>query len=152
MLQGGVTFGYDPAAGATKFMIGCESGSILSCNRKAKNPADRVAGVFAGHHGPVYSLKRHPFAPKYFMSIGDWTARIWAEDSKQPLITTKYHNTYLTGTARAVILLSKPNKLFLRYVNPTTITCSRFYIKKLGDVIGVLAKTTSLDPSSHDLR
>ena len=78
-------------------MVGCESGTILSCNRKAKNPSDRVAGAFHGHHGPVYGLKRHPFAAKYFLSVGDWTARIWAEDSKQPLITTRYHSTYLTG-------------------------------------------------------
>ena len=84
-------------AGATKFMVGCESGAILSCNRKAKNPSDRVAGAFYGHHGPVYGLQRHPFAVKYFLSVGDWTARIWAEDNKQPLITTRYHNTYLTG-------------------------------------------------------
>lgn len=97
-LQGGVCFAYDPAAGATKFMVGCESGTVLACNRKAKNPIDRVAGAFSGHHGPVYSLHRHPFAAKYFLSVGDWTARIWAEDSKQPLITSRYHNTYLTGT------------------------------------------------------
>jgi dynein intermediate chain 2, axonemal len=84
-------------AGATKFMIGCESGTVLSCNRKAKNPTDRVAGAFTGHHGPVYGLQRHPFAAKYFLSVGDWTARIWAEDAKQPLITTRYHSTYLTG-------------------------------------------------------
>lgn len=101
VLQGGVTLAYDPAAGATKFMIGSESGTIISCNRKAKNPADRVAGTFPGHHGPVYGLHRHPLAPKYFLSIGDWTARIWAEDSKQPLITTKYHSTYLTGAQLA---------------------------------------------------
>ena len=82
-------------------MVGCESGAILSCNRKAKNPQDRVAGAFYGHHGPVYNLQRHPFAAKYFLSVGDWTARIWAEDSKQPLITSRYHSTYLTGAALA---------------------------------------------------
>jgi dynein intermediate chain 2, axonemal len=78
-------------------MAGCESGAILSCNRKAKNPADRVAAAFYGHHGPVYGLQRHPFAAKYFLSVGDWTVRIWADDSKQPLVTTRYHSTYLTG-------------------------------------------------------
>jgi dynein intermediate chain 2, axonemal len=101
-----VCFAYDPAAGATKFMIGCESGSILSCNRKAKNPTDRVAGAFYGHHGPVYSLRRHPFAAKYFLSVGDWTARIWAEDSKQPLITTRYHNAFLTSARREPFVYS----------------------------------------------
>ena len=32
-LLGGVTIEYDPAAGATKFMVGTETGNILSCNR-----------------------------------------------------------------------------------------------------------------------
>lgn len=108
-LQGGVCFAYDPAAGATKFMVGCESGTVLACNRKAKNPIDRVAGAFSGHHGPVYSLHRHPFAAKYFLSVGDWTARIWAEDSKQPLITSRYHNTYLTGGSWS---MSRPGVFF----------------------------------------
>jgi dynein intermediate chain 2 len=57
-LLGGVSLEYDPAAGPTKFMVGCEQGSVLSCNRKAKNPADRVGSSYAGHHGPVYGLKR----------------------------------------------------------------------------------------------
>lgn len=34
------------------------AGCVLSCNRKAKSPADRVGSSFAGHHGPVYSLHR----------------------------------------------------------------------------------------------
>jgi hypothetical protein len=39
-------------------MVGTEQGSVLACNRKAKNPADRVGTSFVGHHGPVYGLKR----------------------------------------------------------------------------------------------
>jgi dynein intermediate chain 2, axonemal len=54
----GVCLEYDPAAGATKFMVGCENGAVLSCNRRAKNPADRVSGAFIGHHGAVYGLQR----------------------------------------------------------------------------------------------
>ena len=69
----------------------------MMCNRKAKNPADRVGTSYHGHHGPVYSLERNPFNPKYFMSIGDWSARVWMEDLKTPIMTTRYHNSYLTG-------------------------------------------------------
>lgn len=50
-----------------------------------------------GHHGPVYGLVRNPFYPKYFLSIGDWTARIWNEDLKTPIMSSKYHSSYLTG-------------------------------------------------------
>jgi dynein intermediate chain 2 len=94
---GGVCMEYDSAAGPTKFMVGTEQGTVLLCNRKAKNPADRVAASYLGHHGPVYALQRNPFFIKYFMSIGDWTARIWMEDLKTSIMTTKYHSSYLTG-------------------------------------------------------
>ncbi|KAJ9518585.1 hypothetical protein QJQ45_018616 [Haematococcus lacustris] len=97
--QGGVILEYDPAAGPTNFMVGTEQGSIFSCNRKAKNPVDRVKYVLTGHHGPIYGLRRNPFNSKYFLSIGDWTARVWTDDTavKTPILTTKYHSTYLTG-------------------------------------------------------
>jgi hypothetical protein len=57
-LLGGVSLEYDPAAGPTKFMVGCEQGHVLTANRKAKHPADRVGGSYMGHHGPVYGLRR----------------------------------------------------------------------------------------------
>ena len=77
VVLGAVSVEYESIAGPTKFMIGTEQGTVLMCNRKAKNPADRVGTSYHGHHGPVYSLERNPFNPKYFMSIGDWSARIW---------------------------------------------------------------------------
>lgn len=51
----------------------------------------------AAHHGPVYGLVRNPFYPKFFLSIGDWTARIWNEDLKTPIMTSKYHSAYMVG-------------------------------------------------------
>lgn len=94
---GAVSMEYEAVAGPTKFMVGTEQGIVLSCNRKAKTPADRIGASYGGHHGPVYSLKRNPFFPKYFISVGDWTARVWMEDLKTPVMTTKYHSSYLTG-------------------------------------------------------
>lgn len=94
---GAVSMEYEAAAGPTKFMVGTEQGIVVSCNRKAKTPADRIGASYGGHHGPVYSLKRNPFFPKFFMSVGDWTARVWMEDLKTPVMTTKYHGSYLTG-------------------------------------------------------
>ena len=41
----------------TKFMVGTEQGVILLCNRKAKNPQDRIAAGFSGHYGPIYALQ-----------------------------------------------------------------------------------------------
>ena len=48
----------------------CVQGQVFSCNRKAKNPADRVKYVLSGHHGPICGLKRNPFNSKFFLSIG----------------------------------------------------------------------------------
>lgn len=70
-------------------LISGEQGTILSCNRKAKNAADRVGASYMGHHGPVYGLRRNPFYPKYFLSLGDWSARVWNEDLRAPLLTTR---------------------------------------------------------------
>ena len=33
-------------------MIGTEQGNIMTCNRKAKNPQDRVGASFPGKQGP----------------------------------------------------------------------------------------------------
>ena len=57
-------------------MVGTEQGTIMSCNRKAKTPAEKIVAVYPGHHGPVYSLQRNPFFPKNFLTVGDWTARV----------------------------------------------------------------------------
>jgi len=94
---GAVSLEYEAVAGPTKFMVGTEQGLVLSCNRKAKTPAERIGASYAGHHGPVYSLKRHPFFPKYFLTVGDWTARIWMEDLRAPVLTTRYHASHLAG-------------------------------------------------------
>jgi dynein intermediate chain 2 len=96
-IYGAMSMEYEAIAGPTKFMIGTEQGTVLMCNRKAKNPSDRIGTAYHGHHGPVYSLERNPFFPKYFMSIGDWSARVWMEDLKTPIMTTRYHGTHLTG-------------------------------------------------------
>ncbi|XP_015211441.1 dynein axonemal intermediate chain 2 [Lepisosteus oculatus] len=81
----------------TKFMVGTEQGLVVSCNRKAKTPAEKIVCTYSGHHGPIYSLQRNPFFPKNFLTVADWTARIWSEDIKESSIMwTKYHMAYLT--------------------------------------------------------
>ena len=94
---GAVSMEYDPVAGPTKFIVGTEQGTIINCNRKAKTPAERIGASYIGHVGSVYALKRNPFFSKYFLSIGDWTGRIWMEDLRTPIMTTKFHSSYLTG-------------------------------------------------------
>ncbi|KAL2916816.1 hypothetical protein HK105_203595 [Polyrhizophydium stewartii] len=80
----------------TKFMIGSENGSVFMCNKKAKNPSEKITHIYPGHHGPVYALQRNPFFLKNFLTVGDWKAQIWSEDVRSPIMSTKYSMHYLT--------------------------------------------------------
>nr|XP_056704684.1 dynein axonemal intermediate chain 2 [Euleptes europaea] len=93
---GAISLEYEPTM-PTKFMVGTEQGVVISGNRKAKTPAEKIVSTYSGHHGPIYALSRNPFYPKNFLTVGDWTARIWSEESKESSIMwTKYHMSYLT--------------------------------------------------------
>ena len=67
-------------------MVGTESGRIVLCTRKAKNDADRINVIYPGHSGPIYSIQRHPFFNKIFLSISDWSLRIWSEEIRDDYI------------------------------------------------------------------
>jgi dynein intermediate chain 2 len=97
ILLGAVSLEYSAAGGATKFLVGTEQGSVLNCNRKAKTPADQITTTYIGHHGPIYGLERNPAFPKFFLTVGDWTARIWMEDVKTPIMCTSYFTAYITA-------------------------------------------------------
>jgi dynein intermediate chain 2 len=101
---GGTCMEYKPEAGATKYLVGTEQGVVLSVDRKAKKDAEstkaikQIYGATGGmHHGPVYSCERNPVSHKYFLTVGDWTARVWMEDLQNPIMTTKYDKSYLTA-------------------------------------------------------
>lgn len=95
-VQGAICLEYEPTI-PTKFMVGTEHGTIISCNRKAKSDADKIVTVYSGHAGPVNALQRNPFFPKNFLSVADWQAQIWSEESKESsIMKTKQHSSYLT--------------------------------------------------------
>lgn len=96
---GGSSLAYNTEAGPTKYLVGTEQGTVLSIN--LRNKKDNGITVYdegpGKHHGPIYSIERNPVHTKFFLTIGDWTARVWAEDLKTPIMTTKYHPSYLTA-------------------------------------------------------
>lgn len=101
---GGCSLGYRSDAGATRFLVGSEQGQILSLERKAKKDFESqksirsIYGAETGrHHGPIYTVERNPFNVKYMLSVGDWTARVWMEDLKSPILSTRYDGSYLTA-------------------------------------------------------
>lgn len=92
---GGTILDYE-ATMPTKFMVGGENGSIFMCNKKAKNPSERITYSYSAHNGPVYALQRNPFFTKNFLSVGDWTTKIWSEDVRTPILSTPYARSYVT--------------------------------------------------------
>jgi len=82
-----------------KFLVGTEQGKIQSCQRKGKTNADKLGTTYEGHCGPVYGLMRNPFYPKFFLTTGDWTVRLWNEELKAPIMTSKYFSSYMLDSA-----------------------------------------------------
>ncbi|KAK9965831.1 hypothetical protein ABG768_004897 [Culter alburnus] len=79
-----------------KFMVGTEQGVVVSCSRKLETPNDPIVCTYRGHSGPIYALQRNPFFPKNFLTVADWTARIWSEDiTESSIMSTKNQMTYL---------------------------------------------------------
>ena len=90
---------YEPTI-PTRFMVGTEQGKVISCNRKGKTPQEKMVGKFSAHYGPVLALQRNPAFLKNFLTVGDWTARIWSEDCKESSIMwTSFHKALLTDGA-----------------------------------------------------
>ncbi|XP_058792515.1 dynein intermediate chain 3, ciliary [Phymastichus coffea] len=88
---------FEPSIG-TRFMCGLENGTVISGNRKGKTPTEKLAVRFKAQYGPVISVERNPTFVKNFLSVGDWTARIWSEDCRESCIMwTPGHGVLLTG-------------------------------------------------------
>ncbi|ETW06373.1 hypothetical protein H310_02649 [Aphanomyces invadans] len=97
---GGSSMEYNTEAGPTKYLVGTEQGVVLSVNLRniKQNNGIVVYDTGAGkHHGPIYTIQRNPSHNKFFMTIGDWTARVWCEDLKTPIMSTTYHESYVTA-------------------------------------------------------
>jgi dynein intermediate chain 2 len=104
VMYGGTSIEYRSDAGATRYLVGTEQGVTVLFDRKTKKETDSQKAVkmtyglrHGRHHGPVYSVQRNPFHTKYFLTVGDWSARIWMEDQKAPIMLTRYDRSYLTS-------------------------------------------------------
>ena len=96
---GGTKLEYNTEAGPLKYLVGTEQGYVLQANKRPGRAVEinQRFGLDSGkHHGPVYAIQRNPALNKYFLTVGDWTAKIWSEDIKNPIMQTRYHPSYLT--------------------------------------------------------
>lgn len=95
---GACSMAYSTEAGPTKYLVGTEQGVVVSVNTRSRGqPVSFFSQGTGKHHSAINSIERNPTHSKYFMTVGDWTARIWSEDLKTPIMTTKYHPAYLTA-------------------------------------------------------
>eukprot|EP00898_Chlorokybus_atmophyticus_P005110 jgi/Chlat1/55/ChrspC238811S00930 len=85
---------------------------------------DRIGASYTGHHAPVLSLQRHPTFPKYFLSAGDWTARVWMEDLRAAVMTTRYSSSYVTAGAWSP---TRPGVFFTTKADGTLDVWDYFY-------------------------
>nr|XP_027213979.1 dynein intermediate chain 3, ciliary-like [Penaeus vannamei] len=89
----------------TKLMVATEQGQVVACNRRARSPPDRISMIYNAHIAPIYAIQRNPFFLKNFMTVGDWTIKLWAEDFKEsPFLWTK--TRALAGLVELVLMRS----------------------------------------------
>ncbi|CAG9567629.1 unnamed protein product [Danaus chrysippus] len=70
----------------TRFMAGTENGFVIGGNRKGKTAMEKLPAKFEAHLGPVWSLERNPGFLKNFLTVGDWTVRLWSEDCRESAV------------------------------------------------------------------
>ncbi|XP_075991760.1 dynein axonemal intermediate chain 2-like [Anticarsia gemmatalis] len=70
----------------TRFMVGAENGLVIGGNRKGKTALDKLPGKFEAHLGPVWTVERNPGFLKNFLTVGDWTARVWSEECRESAV------------------------------------------------------------------
>ena len=98
---GGSAAEYSIEAGPAKYLVGTEQGVVVSLNMRKKAAAAGAGGAKASdhsgavtvmdsgagkHHGPIYSLQRNPMHPNNYMTVGDWSVRLWSEKNKTPIM------------------------------------------------------------------
>lgn len=84
-------------AGASKFLLGTEQGVLFIVNKKkTEGEIGQKLGLVSGRHlGPIGGMQRNPTNFKFILTVGDWTARIWTEDLRTPILISKYFPAYL---------------------------------------------------------
>lgn len=76
---------------SSRFLAGMKNGKIVNVNRRGNTPAEKLAMRFKCCAGPIISIDRNPAFTKNFLSVGDWTAKVWSEDTREGcLLRSRY--------------------------------------------------------------
>ncbi|KOC61090.1 Dynein intermediate chain 3, ciliary [Habropoda laboriosa] len=95
---------------SSKFLAGTENGLVLSVNRRGNSPAEKLAIRFECYTGPVVAIDRNPIYTKNFLTIGNWSAKIWADDTKEGCVLSTRLDEFnscseLSSSLNAIYLL-----------------------------------------------
>jgi dynein intermediate chain 2, axonemal len=100
-----------------KYMVGTDHGVVYICNKRFKTPADRIYSKVQCCNGIISAVQRNPSFLKFFLSVGDWQAKIWCEELKDsPIFWTKEYTSELV------------------YGCWNTVRCSSFYLCRMDGV------------------
>lgn len=100
---------YEPIIGQ-RFLVGTTNGTVINVRRKVINPINKLALRFNCHVGPVIAIDRNPFITKYFLTVGDWTVKIWTEDTRErSLITIRLDPLNLNDLNRLALRIKATN-------------------------------------------
>lgn len=68
---------------SSRFLAGMENGGIVNVSRRSNNLAEKLAMRFECYTGPAVAIDRNPAYPKNFLTIGDWSAKVWSDDTRE---------------------------------------------------------------------
>lgn len=95
----------------TRFMCATHQGYIFSCNKKGKVPTEVINHKLQCHVGPVKALVRNAFYVKSFLTVGDWSGRIWVEECREHcVLSLGEKKTMVTDGAWST---TKPSVVFI---------------------------------------
>ena len=114
----------------SRFMCATEEGELVDADwREGRHAVGAVAGegeksdeasdgskninmLCQDHFRPCVALKRSPFFPDIFLSVGDWSFNIWKQGVASPIFSSPFTTSYFTcglwsPTRPSVLLLGK---------------------------------------------
>jgi dynein intermediate chain 4, axonemal len=118
------------------YLVGTDEGCVHVCST---NFPHQHIGVLQVHNGGVYTIDFSPFSPKIFLTVGDWTIRIWIENVFEPIMELSdgfgtIHNAYWSPIHSTIIASCTQDSVQiwdLRRKNPKPASIRTFTNKQL---------------------
>lgn len=113
---------YDPLVGGIQqYLVAGMDGSVFACSRRARTPSERILNRYQVAYGACNGVQRCPWAPKMFLTVGDWGFKVFGDEVlREPVLTAwptpaayftcgRWHPSrptiVLTGTSDGQLLL-----------------------------------------------